>query len=195
MPQTHWSRFSVLDVVRHYYKSLVPRGHAGIRTSGYMLLFVLPLLAGVAAGTFLWIFPGTVNFIPIVTTLGVLVAAFLTTFVAMLNLRAKRADDTQRALPSQLDRAISQTAVACLYQVVVCLGSLGVSVVFIASSHAIAPYGGVSIGVGILTVMLVHASVVTLSLVRRVFLIYANTFSKDFAPDLSAVSDHRRSGT
>jgi hypothetical protein len=112
-----------------------------------------------------------------------LVGAMISAFTFLANLRVKVSEVDEYRVRPRLKKAISSAAVATLY---VCLSALGLALA-IASTFAV-PILGPTRGAGvvssaIITGLLAHLLMSFLSVLRRMFGLYVELFSGDYAAD------------
>lgn len=177
-------RFSVWPIFTRHYQGLVPAGRRRLQVKSVIYLFVTPAVIGILTAL-----SGTeLNKLePAIAGLGVLAGAFLAGFVLLTELRIKiRETESYRV---HLGRLIGRTAASTMYLMVMSIltlmliilggvlaGSLPANLILV--QHVIA---------GISVAALVHIAATGMTFLRRLFNVYAQLFSGDFAPELRVV--------
>ncbi|ALV45803.1 hypothetical protein MB46_10255 [Arthrobacter alpinus] len=177
-------RFSVWPIFTRHYKGLVPAGRRHLQAKTVVYLFVIPAIIGALtfiAGTSLSALE------PAIAGLGVLAGGFLAGFILLMELRVKiRETESYRV---HLGRMIGRTAASAMYLMVLCILTLmliivaGVIVDALPETWTMVQH----IVSGLAVAGLVHISTTGLTFLRRLFSVYAQMFSGDFAPELQSV--------
>ncbi|MBP2413967.1 hypothetical protein JOF48_002766 [Arthrobacter stackebrandtii] len=189
---TRNKRFSVWPIFTRHYRGMIPTGRRRLEFKTVLYLFIAPATIGA------WAALGNVGFDklePAIAGLGVLAGAFLAGFVLLTDLRIKiRETESYRV---HLGRLIGRTAASTMYLMVMSILTLMLIIL-----------GGVLTGslpedllvvqhiiVGISVAALVHIVATGMTFLRRLFNVYVQLFSGDFAPELHIVDQDPTDGS
>lgn len=183
------NRFSLNPILRRHYESLRRPGSKRISFGTFAVLFLVPVTIGATAIIVDFRLP-IAALTPSMAALGVLTGAFLSGFVLLMNTRIKVRDDDRLSYRHNLARLIGQTAVTSLYMVVFCVAMIAacIAVAIGWDMLSVLPRG-LSTVTGILLAGLAHVALTGSTFVRRLFGVYFQLFSSDFAPDLQPIPE------
>ena len=186
---SEWERFSVMPVVREHYRGLISPGRRRPSWGTWLGVIGLPILIGAAALYFQMRLPAAA-LTPLLTGTGLLVGAFVTAFVLLINLRIKVSETENWKYRATLVKLIGTTSASCLYAasvafLVVALLVVGASIPLLREDpfHLIGTAG--------LFAVTAHLAATFTTVVRRLFGVYVSMFAADFDPELRIVGDGR----
>lgn len=181
-------RFSLRPLFREHYRGLRSPRSGRISSWTWIAIAAVPVTSGALAAALGFVFSDAVV-APLLTVLGMLAAALLSGFVMLTNLRVKISESQQWSQRTRTQRLVAQSAVTCLYVMLMCLilsASL-VATVGVFGQLSLAPTPVALVFSAVLVAMAAHIGVTFLTVVRRLYYVYFDLFQVDFGPDLTSV--------
>lgn len=178
-------RFDVRPLATAHWRSFRAKGQSRPTLAVQFILVGLPLALGVCSFLLQAALPATAV-APLLTATGLLVGAFISSFVLLTNLRVKVGETDAWKFRSKVARLIASTAAASLYSACLCF-LIAAGLVVGMSVPALQSGVAHTLGTALLVALLAHLAANLTTILRRLFGVYYALFKADFDPEFELV--------